>query len=501
MTWNSPGESSWDGDRGEAVAPAVSLAPIGVAQLLRAVRSALQGSFSGVFVEGEIADIKPSAAGHIYLTIKDRREEASLSCTLFRRVAEQLTFSPRQGDVVQISGGMNVYAPRGQMNLNVEAMRLAGEGDLFAQFLRLKAKLQAEGLFDEARKKPVPRYPERIGIITSPGAAGEADAIRTIRAAAPFMPITRYSASVQGEQALPELIDALARANQDRRADVLLLVRGGGSIGDLWTYNLEPLARAIAASEIPVIAGVGHESDTTIADLVADYRAATPTAAAAYATRFWSQAPELVLDVEKRLKRAVRNQMQNAQMRLDAADHLGALASQKVAGERSRLSLCGNMPREFAHFVEQLGSRLVSDERQLGQSARSLLQSTRQRADRLCSALTAAAPRLDVQHQKTALCAERLERAAAQTLRSATLRLDALSARLLGVSVEKTLSRGFAIALDDAGRVMRDAMQYKPGTLMTVRLAHGSLKSRVTEVADEEFELRPVPSSEQNANH
>lgn len=479
--WNFNEEIPWESDGG-SLARAASAAPMGVAELLREIKSSFQSRFSRVLLEGEIAQLSRAQSGHLYILLKDRREEASLSCVLFRQTIARLQFSPKQGDVVQISGSMSVFAQRGQMNLIVDSMSLAGQGDLYAEFLRLKERLQAEGLFDAAVKKPVPKYPSRIGVVTSPEAAALQDVVRTIRAAAPFMPITRYSASVQGEMALSELIAAIERANREKRVDVILLVRGGGSIGDLWTYNLEPLARAIRASDIPIVTGVGHESDLTIADLVADVRAATPTAAASFVTQYWAAAPDLVAKCEERLSNAMRNLLGNSAMRLDAADRLHLIFSKRLTAYSARLARCGNMPREFAHYVRLLGTGLERQMISLERNAAGLVHDRSVRLERLCAEMAANVPQLPVLQERLVSLKERLEREAELSVRERARQLEALEKRLQGVSVEGTLARGYAIAQDETGAVMRDAARYAPNAVMTVRLARGRVRGRVTEV-------------------
>ena len=482
--WNFDEEIPWK-DAGGLSARAGRAAPMGVAQLLREIKNSFQSRFSGVLIEGEIAQLSRSQAGHLYVLVKDRREDASISCVLFRQAIARLQFAPKQGDVVQISGSMSVFAQRGQMNLIVESMQLAGEGTLYAEFLRLKARLQAEGLFDEAVKRPVPRYPSRIGVVTSPEAAALHDVVRTIRSAAPFMPITRYSASVQGDMALTELIAAIERANREKRVDVLLVVRGGGSIGDLWTYNLEPLARAIRASAIPIVTGVGHESDLTIADLVADVRAATPTAAASFVTQYWAAAPDLIAQCEQALTRAMHSQLGGSAMRLDAADRLHWIFSRHLSSLEARLARCGNMPREFAHYVKVLGSDLQTRTGDLERSAAEFLRARTLRLERLDAALESRVPQPERHREKLDSLENRLSRSAMQSVRERDQQLQSLGKRLKGVSVEGTLARGYAIAQDETGAVMREAAGYAPGAAMTVRLARGSLKGRVTQVLED----------------
>lgn len=255
---------------GYGAAEPVRLAAEGVAQLLRRITSALAAGFSSVKVTGEIHSISRAPSGHIYFDLKDAREDAHISCALFRGAASRLDFVPARGDSVVAEGEINIYAPRGQMNLVVKSLKRAGEGDLYARFLVLKEKLLAEGLFDVSRKKALPLYPRRIGIVTSPEAAALRDAVRTILLAGAAVDIILYPARVQGEGALAELCAALRDADFRAECDVILLVRGGGALADLWTYNEETLARVIAELHTPVISGVGHETDTTIADLVAD---------------------------------------------------------------------------------------------------------------------------------------------------------------------------------------------------------------------------------------
>ena len=263
-----------------------------VGALCRAVADALQARFNPVAVRGEITGFSRASSGHCYFSIKDT--QGQIRCAMFRSAASRLDFVPRDGELVELRGRLGVYEARGDLQLVVESLQRAGQGALFEQFLRLKARLEAEGLFDTARKRPLPLMPRGIGLVTSPGAAALHDVVTALRRRVPHLPVVLVPALVQGEGAAPSLCTALsklylmAQAGQAPGADlaknppidVILLVRGGGSIEDLWAFNDEQLARTIVQSPVPVVSGVGHETDFTVADFCADLRAPTPTAAA-----------------------------------------------------------------------------------------------------------------------------------------------------------------------------------------------------------------------------
>ncbi|MDE2419474.1 MAG: exodeoxyribonuclease VII large subunit, partial [Burkholderiales bacterium] len=256
-----------------------------VGALCRAIADALDGRFNPVTVSGEISGFSRAASGHCYFVLKD--ESGQLRCAMFRRAASLLNFSPKDGERVEIRGRLGVYEPRGELQLIVESMSRAGQGTLFEQFLQLKEKLEREGLFDPQRKRALPAMPRGIGVVTSLGAAALHDVVTALQRRVPHISVVLAPASVQGDGAPRELVDALQSlyalvgdSGQAVHIDVVLLVRGGGSMDDLWAFNDEQLARTIAASPVPVVSGVGHETDFTIADFVADLRAPTPTAAA-----------------------------------------------------------------------------------------------------------------------------------------------------------------------------------------------------------------------------
>ena len=251
---------------------------LSVGDLNRAIAQSLEDRFDTVWVSGEISNFKAYDSGHWYFSLKD--EEGQIRCVMFRGRNGQVGFMPQSGDLVEVSASLGMYVPRGDIQLTIQTLRRAGMGGLYEAFLKLKAKLAKEGLFDEDRKREIPTHPRAIGIITSPQAAALKDVLSTLARRAPHIPIVIYPTLVQGADAPAGLIAALKAAEKEQAVDVILLVRGGGSIEDLWAFNDEQLAYAIAGSSIPVVSGVGHETDFTIADFVADLRAPTPTGAA-----------------------------------------------------------------------------------------------------------------------------------------------------------------------------------------------------------------------------
>lgn len=251
---------------------------LSVGDLNRAIASSLEERFDTVWVSGEISNFKAYDSGHWYFSLKD--EEGQIRCVMFRGRNGQVGFMPQSGDLVEVAANLGFYVPRGDIQLTVQSMRRAGMGGLYEAFLKLKAKLAKEGLFDAESKHPIPTHPRSIGIITSPQAAALKDVLSTLARRAPHIPIVIYPTLVQGPDAPAGIISALKAAEKENAVDVILLVRGGGSIEDLWAFNDEQLAYAIAASPIPIVSGVGHETDVTIADFVADLRAPTPTGAA-----------------------------------------------------------------------------------------------------------------------------------------------------------------------------------------------------------------------------
>ena len=301
---------------------------LSVSALLLRLREAIDANFSLVRVIGEVHSFKPAPSGHWYIDLKDERKEALLQLCFFRNARRSNAFVPKPGDLVEVRGYLNIYEPRGQLSLRVTSLEPAGEGALYARFMALKARLEADGLFAPSRKKPIPPYPKRVGIVTSSQGAALRDVVKTIALRAPNIALTLYPTSVQGAEAEAEVIRALKEADKRAEVDCLLLVRGGGSLADLWTFNGEELARTIAQMRLPIISGIGHETDTTIADFVADCRAATPTAAAMVVSEGWQKGGEFYRSLVRRLVAA-----KDAKLR-EARANLRALADPRRAMRR-----------------------------------------------------------------------------------------------------------------------------------------------------------------------
>ena len=488
----------------ELTQPRAEVRSLGVAELLRRITAMLSPQFSGVTVRGEIHSITRSAAGHIYFDLKDEREEAHLSCALFRGNAVRLAFSPRQGDKVEVTGEASIYAPRGQLNFVVRTMKKAGEGDLYARFAALKAKLLAEGLFDASVKRPIPRFPKTVGIVTSPQAAALRDVVRTIRGAGVGVNVILYPAGVQGEAAEGELLEALEKAEAAQACDVILLVRGGGSLADLWTFNSERLARALRAMTIPVISGVGHETDTTIADLAADFRAATPTAAATQAMAGWHLAKTTVPECERRLRGLMRGVMAVNELRLNRTAAFGRLFERAVETWERRVDAAStsiaHLPQRVlsvkAMQLERLAGRLraaTPDAKQaseritaltgrLAAAARQSVTAQASGVESLALRLVQEKPELSSARERVAGAERLLARLARGEVALKREQTDALKKRLKSLAPDAVLSRGYALALDDQGRVVTDAARMKAGDALTVRLKTGAVGARVESI-------------------
>ena len=337
---------------------------LSVGDLNRAIASSLEERFDTVWVSGEISNFKAYESGHWYFSLKD--EEGQIRCVMFRGRNGQVGFMPQSGDLVEVAANLGFYVPRGDIQLTVQSMRRAGMGGLYEAFLKLKAKLAKEGLFDAERKREIPTHPRSIGIVTSPQAAALKDVLSTLARRAPHIPIVIYPTLVQGPDAPAGIIAALKAAEKENVVDVILLVRGGGSIEDLWAFNDEQLAYAIAQSPIPIVSGVGHETDITIADFVADLRAPTPTGAAELAAPRRDQMLQeldaikqtLLLRVNQRLERDAQTLDQFA-LRLSHALPNPDRMREQIQGWQKRLNQAWlvrveNWKRDQCHFQSQL---------------------------------------------------------------------------------------------------------------------------------------------------
>lgn len=415
-------------------ATGVRVWPVG--SLLRAIADSLEARFNPVAVQGEISGFSRAASGHCYFSLKD--EQGQVRCAMFRRAAGLLDFSPRDGQLVEVRGRLGVYEPRGELQMVVESMQQAGQGNLFEQFLLLKARLEAEGLFEAGRKRALPLQPRAIGVVTSLGAAALHDVVTALRRRVPHIPVVIYPASVQGAQAPEELRQALRLAAQRAEVDVLLLVRGGGAMEDLWSFNDEQLARLIVASPVPVVCGVGHETDFTIADFCADLRAPTPTAAAemcAQPQAVWLGALALA---QGRMQDGVERQLQAHNQRLDWA-----------ASRVSRPS----------HLVTRQQARLAGQAQRLRHALQSGIQHEKNHLKGLTLAFPQALSGAMQQQQR------RLERAG--------LRLEPLDPKLV-------LQRGYAWLADMQGQAVTSARATRPGQALRATLADGEVDLTVS---------------------
>jgi exodeoxyribonuclease VII large subunit len=427
---------------------------LSVSELNHLVGRLLERSFTPLWVSGEISNLRTYASGHWYFKLKDAR--ASVDAVMFKGRARLLDFSPADGDQVQVRAQPGLYEAGGGFQLVVEAMRPAGEGMLYRRFMQLKARLQAEGLFDEDRKRSLPERPRCIGVITSLQAAALRDVLTTLARRAPGVAVIVYPASVQGAAAPGELKAALEAANRRAECDLLLLVRGGGSIEDLWAFNDETLARAIAVSDLPVISGVGHETDFTIADFVADWRAPTPTGAAMRAVPDRSEQITLLERDAQRLAMAMDRGWAQSTQRLETVARLlraPSLQWAQRAAALERLSLA--LSRLIGDRLQRAGARLERTGARL--RAPSL--------ERSLARLVAAQRSLPVAMETF------LEHSGGMLdLRESALRL---------VSPQAVLDRGYALVTTSEGHFVRDASGLQPGDAVAVRLARGGFDAQV----------------------
>ena len=436
LLWTTHGVEPGDVVSEVAGRPGVAPHVWAVGALCHAIADALEARFNPVAVRGEISGFSRATSGHCYFALKD--ESGQLRCAMFRRAAGVLDFSPRDGDQVEVRGRVAVYEPRGDLQLVVESLRRAGQGALFEQFLQRKARLEAEGLFDPGRKRAPPPMPRAIGIVTSLGAAALHDVVTALRRRVPHIPVVLAPAAVQGANAPAELADALRSLYAlQPGVDVILLVRGGGAIEDLWAFNDETLARTIVRSPVPVVSGVGHETDFTIADFCADLRAPTPTAAAGRVAAPREQWLGILDGLDERLRDALAARLDLQGQRLDlAAERLGRPSS-LVARQQLRI----------AHLGQRLHHGVLSKKELLAHSLRAL------EADFPQTIARSIAQRR-----------ERLERAA--------LRLQLLDPALV-------LQRGYAWLTDAQGRALTRAADTTPGATVRATLADGTLDLQV----------------------
>ncbi|MBI5780754.1 MAG: exodeoxyribonuclease VII large subunit [Rhodocyclales bacterium] len=433
-----------------------------VGQLTQRIKECLEAGFSEVNVIGEISGLSIAASGHCYFTLKD--ETAALRCVLWRRQAAAFARLLAEGHSVEAAGELSVYAPRGDYQLVVRGLKPAGAGLLWQRFLAVKAKLEAEGLFAAERKRPLPRRPRRLALITSPAGDAIHDVLRTLRQRAPLVEVVLLPTLVQGAEAPAQLVAALARLAEVAPRlgiEAALLVRGGGSPEDLMAYNDEALARAIAASSVPIVSGVGHEADVSIADLVADVRAPTPTGAAVIVSQGWTELPHELDLLAQRLQRALRERLLTENQRLDRLQL-------RLTHPAARLS-------EARRRLEALHARLTAAQRRT-------LAESRLRLDAFHRRLAGARPTLAGHHARLDAFAQRLPRAAAQALEAPRRRLERLEDRLQALDPKAVLARGYALVSDAGGQVLTSAAQLAPGQDIRLEFHDGRAAAEVVGV-------------------
>ena len=441
-----------------------------VSELSRVIREKLEAEFTDVWVEGEVSNLRAASSGILYFTLKD--ETAQLRCVCFRQFARYLKFRPEDGLLVTARGRISVYEARGEYQLAVEVLEPRGLGALQLAFEQLKRRLAAEGLFDAARKKPLPKLPRRIGIITSPSGAAIQDIIRILRRRHENLHVVIYPTRVQGEGAAEEMIEALRFFNlappQGMPVDVIILGRGGGSIEDLWAFNEEKLARAIAASSIPVISAVGHETDFTIADFVADLRAPTPSAAAELVIETQERLTEQIATLEDDLRKVIRYYLLRQRQQLtELVAHRGFQTLRILLAQAAQQS-------------DDLADRLT-------EAAREALRQARRRWEQPHAFLAHFDLRARQERERL-----RLNRVSAALIHPIRLllaqkrgRMESLRAELEQLNPTAILERGYAIVFDAAGKVLKDATQVAPGQEITLRLARGRLAAAVDRLLPE----------------
>ena len=433
--------------------------PISVSELNRRVRQAVERALPLLWITGETSNLVRAASGHVYFTLKDA--QAQVRCVMFRSRANLVPWQLANGQQVEVQALASLYEARGDFQLNVESMRRGGLGRLYEAFARLREKLEGEGLFAAERKRALPDFPQTLGIVTSLQAAALRDIITACKRRAPHLPLIIFPTPVQGEGAAAQIAQAIGQAGASRLCDVLIVARGGGGIEDLWAFNEEIVARAIAASPIPVVSGVGHETDMTIADFVADHRAPTPTAAAEFATTGWfaagAEVAQLQTDMQRQMQRHLQTRMQQVDM-----------LSRRLLHPRQRL--------------EKITLNTVHLRMRLDAAIRGTVNRPASRIAALQLRLQRQRPNLALTSASLQARARRLTQAATDAITRQRHRLDGLADALKLLDPNATLARGYAIVRDANGNVVKSTTVLAAGNDVELRLAQGNAQARITEV-------------------
>jgi exodeoxyribonuclease VII large subunit len=436
-----------------------------VTELTGKIRDLFARNFTDIWVTGEISNCHEAQSGHIYCTLKDERSQ--VKCVCFKNQLRTMKFRPEDGLHVTVRGSISVYESRGEYQIYVEHIEPVGLGALQLAFEQLKRRLEAEGLFSADRKKPLPLLPNRIGLITSPRGAAVRDVVRILRRRFRNVHLTLYPVRVQGDGASAEIVRAVQFFNRQKIVDVLIIARGGGSLEDLWAFNEEEVVRAIAVSEIPIISGIGHETDFTIADFVADVRASTPSAAAELVVQTRREFDKHIADLRDALTEQIRYRI------------LVLIRRVHELGDRRGFRRPLDLLRQQRQRTDELTSRLAHGLRANVQNSRRRFTTTHMRIVSFDFRMKIAALRLRLEKRSSDLAAR-----AERLLRAKRERLDRLRLQLEERSPLRVLERGYAIATNAAGQVLRDAAQVAVGDTVNVHLHRGRLTTEVKRKED-----------------
>jgi len=418
----------------------------------------LENGLPLMWVRGEISNFVRAASGHWYFSLKD--EQAQVRCVMFRHKSQYLDWQPANGMQVEVLALATLYEPRGDFQLTLERMRPAGLGALYEAFERLKKKLEVEGLFDETRKRALSALPQQVGVVTSPQAAALRDVLTTLRKRMPIVPVVLYPVPVQGEGAAQKIAQAIRTANERAECDTLILCRGGGSIEDLWAFNEEVVARAVAASKIPLVCGVGHETDFTIADFAADQRAATPTAAAQLAVPDRQELMQQLLRLAQRLQFGGLRRFERSMQQLDFLQRRLVHPAQRAQQQSGQL----------VHLQQRLQNAMAQAMRQWQWHGQAFSQ-------RLC----AASPELERLESRREEGIQRLKETMQRNLQRLDLRLQSLHQHLHHLDPNQVMARGYSMVRDEQGRIVSGSQGLSIGDRLDITFAQGWARTELKE--------------------
>ena len=429
---------------------------LSISELNKTVKGLLETEFSFIYVEGEISNFSRPSSGHWYFTLKD--EKAQIRCAMFRNQNRSVPFEPKNGQQVVLYGKVTLYEGRGDFQIITSSLELSGDGELRRSFERLKASLQKEGFFDQQKKKAIPKFPKKIAVITSPSGAAIKDIFSVVYRRFPALGMTLIPTQVQGEEAVPQIVNAIKTANEQNSSyDLILLSRGGGSLEDLWAFNTEPVAKAIFSSSIPVVSAVGHESDFTISDFVADLRAPTPSSAAEQITPDAEMLKNDILETSDRFIRAARRAIDSRQNELS---HL----IRRIRHPNSRLN-------EFAQRLDELERRMLSQVSNLIRIKKSKLAERK---------IQSPVQKIQQVKDRVKQLSRIMTQSHATLIKNRQASLSEKSSQLEALSPLATLKRGYAIVSEEAnGKIVRNSDEIAEGEKLRIRLSNGALTAEV----------------------